>query len=369
MRFRNHFVAIAFLAAILTQSAAAQTGTIVGTVKMSDGGPVVGRPVTLSTEWDTVRTITSATGAFRFENVADGRYELRILLLGRAPWSQAIDIRGGITVSVNATLRPTVRSLSRVLVTGVRTGVYGEIGDLTNYKPLDSARVEVIGFRSTATTGSGGRFKIDSVQGGRSYVVRISRPGYEVKTVSIQVPARGAYELNAYLEPGIDRSAKDEYLWREFDNRADWGGNNAALITRADLVGGPRASLASALARARPLLLKGLRLHPQALSNPGSAIYPCIFVNGRPAPGSVLLDYFELGDIEAIEAYGPGTQQWDRLVGKFAGPRPLHACGQIVEMSMGFEPTNGYTTTMRVPLGVTAESRTMIGVLVIWLRQ
>ena len=369
MPFRTHGVAIAVLAAILTQSAAAQTGTIIGTVKMSDGGPVVGRPVTLATEWDTVRTITSATGAFRFDNVADGRYELRILLLGRAPWSQAIDIRGGITVSLNATLRPTVRSLSRVLVTGVRTGVYGEIGDLTNYKPLDSARVEVIGFRSTAITGGGGRFLIDSVQGGRSYVVRVSRPGYQVKTVSIRVPERGGYELNAYLEPGIDRSGKDESLWREFDNRADWGGNNAALITRADLVGGPRASLASALALARPLLLKGLRLHPQALSNPGSAIYPCIFVNGRPAPGSVLLDYFELGDIEAIEAYGPGTQQWDRLVGKFAGTRPMQPCGQIVEMSMGFTPTDGYATTMRAPLGVTAESRTMIGVLVIWLRQ
>ena len=251
----------------------------------------------------------------------------------------------------------------------VRTGVYGEIGDLTNYKPLDSARVEVIGFRSAVTTANSGRFSIDSVASGRSYVVRISRPGYQVKTVSVRVPERGGYELNAYLEPGLDRSAKDEYLWREFDNRADWGGNNAALITRADLVGGPHASLASTLALARPLLLKGLRLHPQALSNPGSAIYPCIFVNGRPAPGSILLDYFELGDIEAIEAYAPGTQQWDRLVGKFAGPRPMHACGQIVEMSMGFAPTDGYETTMRVPLGVTAESRTMIGILVIWLRQ
>jgi hypothetical protein len=356
-----------FLAAMLPQPAMAQSGTIVGTVKTSDGGPVVGRPVTLSTEWDTVRTITASNGAFRFDNVADGRYQLRILLIGSAPWSQAIDIRGGITVSINATLKPRVRSLGRVLVTGQRTGVYGEIGDLTNYKPLDSARVEVIGFRAATTTSGGGRFMIDSVVGGRSYVVRVSRPGYQMKTVSIRVPERGAFELNAYLEPGADRSGKDELLWREFDNRADWGGNEAALITRADLVGGPRASLASALALARPLLMKGLRLHPAALSNPGTAIYPCIFVNGRPAGGSMLLDYFELGDIEAIEVYAPGTVQWDRLVGRFAGSRPLHPCGQAVDRSMIINALND--SKVSIPLGRDVDTRGMIGVLVIWLRQ
>jgi hypothetical protein len=369
MRLHLYGIVMAFLAASLTQGAWAQTGTILGTVKTSDGGPVVGRPVLLATEWDTVRTVTSSRGTFRFDNVADGRYEVRILLLGSAPWSQAIDIRDGITVSLDATLRSATRRLNRVIVTGMRTGVYGEIGDITSYKPIDDAVVEVIGFRSADTTTNGGRFTLSQVRGGRSYVVRISRPGYEVKTVSVQVPERGGFELNAYLDPGLDRSNKDEHLWREFDNRADWGGTNAALITRADLIGGPRASLASALTLARPLLLKGLRIHPQAISNPGSAIYPCIFVNGRPAPGSVLLDYFELGEIEAIEAYGPGSLQWDRLVGKFAGPRPMHPCGQTTEMSMGFTPTDGYATTMRVPLGVTAESKTMIGVLVIWLRQ
>lgn len=364
MRFRTPGVAIALLAATLAPSALAQTGTIVGTVKMSDGGPVVGRPVTLATEWDTVRTITSSTGAFRFENVADGRYELRILLLGRAPWSQAIDIRGGITVSVNATLRPTVRSLSRVLVTGVRTGVYGEIGDLTNYKPLDSARVEVIGYRSAVTTANNGRFSIDSVAGGRSYVVRVSRPGYQVKTVSVRVPERGGFELNAYLEPGIDRSAKDELLWREFDNRAYYGGNNAALITRADLVGGAKASLASALTLARPVLMKGLRLHWDALSSPGTSVYPCIFVNGRYAPQGVLLDQFELGDIEAIEVYAPGTLQHERLVGKFAASAPPYACGAAPSRHIAFD-----STTIKIPLGAEMGSRQMISVLVIWLRK
>lgn len=166
MRLRSCGIVMAILAAALTQSVAAQTGTIVGTVKTSDGGPVVGRPVTLSTEWDTVRTTTSSTETFRFDRVADGRYDLQILLLGSAPWSQSVDIRNGITVSINATLRPTVRRLNRVLITGQRTGVFGEIGDLTSYKPVDSAIVEVIGFRAADTTHNGGRFSMDSVRGG-----------------------------------------------------------------------------------------------------------------------------------------------------------------------------------------------------------
>jgi hypothetical protein len=364
MRFRSYGIVVAILVSTLAPSALAQTGTVVGSVKTSDGGPVVGRAVTLSTEWDTVRTVTTSNGSFRFDKIADGRYELRILMPGRAPWSTAIDIRGGITVSVHAILRPTFRQLPTVRVTGLRTGVFGEIGDLTNYKPLDSARVEVIGFRAATTTSNGGRFSLDSVAAGRSYVVRISRRGYQLKTVSIRVPERGGFELNAYLEPGIDRSAKDELLWREFDNRANYGGNNAALITRADLVGGPHASLASALALARPLLMKGLRLHWDALSRPGTAVYPCIFVNGRAAPQGVLLDQFELGDIEAIEVYGPGSLQYERLAGKFAAPPLPYACGARPSRYIAFEKTS-----IRIPLGDEMGSAQMISVLVIWLRQ
>src|SRR5688572_8471174 len=193
MRSRLPSIVVAILAITLARSAMAQAGTIVGTVTTADGGPVVGRVVTLSTEWDSVRTTTASNGAFRFDNVADGRYELRILMPGRTPWSTAIDIRGGVTVSVNAILRPTIRRLPSVRVTGLRTGVYGEIGDLTTYKPLDSARVQVLGFRAATITSQDGRFMIDSVAGGRSYVVRISRGGYQVKTVSVQVPERGGF--------------------------------------------------------------------------------------------------------------------------------------------------------------------------------
>jgi hypothetical protein len=110
--------------------------------------------------------------------------------------------------------------------------------------------------------------------------------------------------------------------------------------------------------------MKGLRVHWDALSDPGTGVYPCIFVNGRSAPQGVLLDYFELGQIEAIEAYGYGTQQWDRLVGKFAASPPMHPCGAAPSRHIGFA-----STTIRIPLGREMGSRQMIAVVVIWLRQ
>ena len=120
----------------------------------------------------------------------------------------------------------------------------------------------------------------------------------------------------------------------------------------------------------RAVLVKGLRLHWAALSNPAAAVYPCIFVNGRAAPLGVVLDQFELGDIEAVEVYGPETLQHDRLVGKFAASPPTHLCGAPPDRSMGFAPSSeGILTTMRVPLGREPGSRQMISALVIWLRQ
>src|SRR5262245_18086511 len=104
MRSHVFCISAAFLGIKLSQSAKAEAGTVVGTVREADGGPVDGRLVTLSTEWDTLQIRTAAYGTFRFDTIADGRDELRIILPGRSPWSQAIDIRNGITVSVNATL-------------------------------------------------------------------------------------------------------------------------------------------------------------------------------------------------------------------------------------------------------------------------
>ena len=66
------------------------------------------------------------------------------------------------------------------------------MGDITTLAPLDSALVQIVGSRSIDTTRGGGRFNLDRVPGGRSYVVRVVRPGYEIGTLP-----------GSYFSPGI----------------------------------------------------------------------------------------------------------------------------------------------------------------------
>lgn len=346
-----------------------QVGSVTGTVRSTEGGVLAGTLVTLAIERTVLNTRTDATGAFRFSNVVDGRHELRVTLPGYSPWVQPVDLTGGMTVSVGVTLRQLVQQLDSVVVTAERSGVFGIVGDITTLATLDSALVQIVGFRSVDTTGGGGRFSLDRVPGGRSYVVRVVRPGYETRAVGIAVPAKGGFELIAFLEPGSDRRMNDEFLWREFDNRVIYGGSSAALVTRADLGGVAKANLMTRLTQARPIFLKGLRLHTSALSDPMSPTYPCIFVNGRLAPRSTVLDQFAVGEIVAIEAYGYGTLQYERLAGKLSSmPTGRVACGSPPRRYVTYQGPTG-APGIKGPPVVEPNAKSMVAVVVIWLRQ
>lgn len=370
MRFVVGRAVLAACIAVTPLGVGAQTGQVTGVVHSTDGRPVAGTLVTLDTDQMIATTRTDGSGVFRFDNVVEGRHELRVTFPGYSPWVRFVDVKEGATVSVDVVFRPSVQMLDSVVVSATRTGVFGMIGDMTTLAPLDSAVVQVIGFRSADTTSDGGRFQLDRVQGGRSYVVRVSRPGYETRAISISVPSKGGFELTAFLDPGSERRTNNEGLWREFDNRLNYGGMSAALITRADLGGLAKSSLEPSLLRARPLIMKGLRLHPRALQDPMSPTYPCIYVNGRLASRFTLLDQFEVGEIVAIEAYGYGTLQWDRLAGKLSLlMKRSPACGVPPTRSQVFEgPTPGSPGLRTRPVSepYTKES---IGVIVIWLRQ
>ena len=364
----RHLAGLLLFISLTSPTATAQTGRVSGTVRIPEGNPVAGVLVTLTAGFPIRSARTDAAGSFRFVGVAEGSLELRVTLPGFSPWLRRLDVKNGATVSVDVVIQPLVQTLDSALVTAMRSGIFGVIADMETLKLLDSAVVQVIGFRSADTTRNGGEFNLHRVTGGRNYVVRVARRGYRTRVASVTVPTRGGVELLAFLEPGTDRRTKDENVWREFDNRAHYGGNNTALVTRADLGGVARSNLMTRLMQARPLLLKSLRLHPAAVYDPMSPAYPCIFVNGRPAPQSTLLDQFAVGDIEAIEAYGFGTQQHERLAGKFAAMSMGRPCGAAPTRSMTFEgPTKG-EPGFRTPAIRESTARGMIAVVVIWLR-
>jgi outer membrane receptor protein involved in Fe transport len=110
MRLRNlaALVAVTLLAA-LPVVAQEQVGSIEGVIKDAQGGAVVGATVVAkSAKGASAESVTDATGTYRFNALAPGRYELTANLSGFAPAKvQNVDLRLGQQLSINMTLSPS----------------------------------------------------------------------------------------------------------------------------------------------------------------------------------------------------------------------------------------------------------------------
>jgi hypothetical protein len=346
----------------------AQNGTVSGTVRSADGNPVAAALVTIATDRLILTARSGNDGRFALSDVPAGRHEMRVSVPGFAPWSRVIELTAGGSSAVEVTLQPAAQRLDSVAVLARRPGVYGVIGDITDLKPLAGAVVQVVGSRSADTTDESGVFAAPKVAAGRSYMIRITKPGYLTRTVSIAIPARSGFELQAYLTPADGEEPNLDVFFREFDNRVAYGGNNAALVTRSDLGDNLRSSIFTALRHSRTLIQKGLRFHQLALGDPLSPTYPCVFVNGRLAPRTTTLDYFSVGEIESVEVYGGGTLQFDRLAGRLAAVIPGRVpCGAAPSRVQTFgDGTKGPVYSVE---SKEIGHREMVAVVVIWLRQ
>ena len=109
MRLRNlaAIVAAALFAAV-PAVAQEQTGSIEGVVRDAQGGAMVGATVAaLNAAGVSREAVTDATGTYRFNALAPGRYELTANLSGFAPAKvQNVDLRLGQQLSINMTLSP-----------------------------------------------------------------------------------------------------------------------------------------------------------------------------------------------------------------------------------------------------------------------
>jgi outer membrane receptor protein involved in Fe transport len=77
--------AVLLVVVLFTTNARAQSGTVVGTVVDESGGVVPGAEVVLVGPTSRQTATSGPTGAFRFENVAPGTYQLTVLMASFAP--------------------------------------------------------------------------------------------------------------------------------------------------------------------------------------------------------------------------------------------------------------------------------------------
>jgi TonB-linked SusC/RagA family outer membrane protein len=165
------------VAALLVGSvapAAAQQGTITGTVIDQAGGAVSRARVLLGAT--NHGAVTNQQGKYVIAGVAAGTYELRVAIIGYAGETQNVTVEAGQSVTADFRLKPVALSLDAVLVTAsgeqrarenasdiarIRAAEVTETQPITNMSDLLSGRAAGINvLPSTGLVGGGSRIRI-----------------------------------------------------------------------------------------------------------------------------------------------------------------------------------------------------------------
>ena len=202
-----------------------------GVVRDTIGFPIDGVEVTIPSSHR--RTISVGNGAFQFEDIAPGKYEVRVRKFGYAPQVRTIvvDSAGGAGAFA---MVPIPASLLPVVSSAVRGGLSGVVGD-TAFHPLSGAQVRVVGHSNVTFTDSSGAFYMPVRPG--TYSVAISEPGYDFKVIGVIVPADSGRRITAYLTPQSHApSVREAHNLEDFASRMAWRTvSNSKVFTRAEL--------------------------------------------------------------------------------------------------------------------------------------
>lgn len=197
-------VGLALLASIAAGQAAvgqqpaprpAGPGTIVGVVLDTIGNPV--DSVELLVGSIQRRTRSGPDGTFRFDDIKPGKYNVAARRPGYYPQvrSVVVDDKGG---TVSFSLAPGVRALPPVVSSAPLGGLSGVIGD-TAYNIVSGALISVVASDHRARSDSMGLFHI-ALKAGK-YMVRVERPGYRSRLVSVTIPNDSGRRMTVWLTP------------------------------------------------------------------------------------------------------------------------------------------------------------------------
>jgi hypothetical protein len=154
------------------------------------------------------RTMTSADGHFRFDDVKPGTYELSTRRLGFFPQVRAVKV-GDAGGAVSFKLVRTSYGLPPVVTTSTRLGLSGVVGD-TAYNIVADADVSVLASDRHTRSDSTGAFSLDVKPG--SHVVRVTRPGFAPRMVSVTIPPDSGRRIVIWLTP-MDRGSAARDAW------------------------------------------------------------------------------------------------------------------------------------------------------------
>ena len=284
-------------------SAQDSVGVVRGVVRNETGRPIEYALVTFEPDGVNRQARTDREGRFSFSGATPGQRTIRVTFVGYLPHQDTVSVPAR-AIDIEITLQTAIAKLPGVEVTARRTGLYGSVIAKDSLLPVPDARIEVLGARSSDTTGTDGAFNFPKLKPG-SYIVRVRHTQFESRNVSIVVPAEGGTQLDMVVERGIlSRDAHMEQLYREMDQRLHWKGLTSAMISREELKGLPTTGVDASLFAVPQVMKAGFYPAREGWES------ACLFVDGLPRPGATISD-FNIEDIEAIEIYGPPMDRND----------------------------------------------------------
>jgi hypothetical protein len=179
------------------------------------------------------RTFTSASGAFRFDDVRPGTYDLRARRIGFAPQVRRVSVDKDKGGSARFILLPVPYALPPVVTSSPRGGLSGVVGD-TAFNPLPGAGVYAIGSGRRTVADSVGAFFLD-VKADR-YMVEVTLPGYGRKLLSVTVPRDSGRHITVWMTRSTATSGYRESVALEaLRHRFMLRGATARFFTREDM--------------------------------------------------------------------------------------------------------------------------------------
>lgn len=340
VRIALHAASILVLALTTADGVDAQAPARVihGTVRDSASGQTLsGAVVELAGPSIRLNARSDQQGAFQFNRLAAGRYQLTVREIGFLETSRGVDVSER-DATITISLAPATQRLDTVRVRANVTAVYGVVGTTAGLRPLADATVQVIGSQQKAITDSAGRFFIMLKKGG-SYFVRARREGFADQFIPLDVPNDRAIETFILLDTGTVATGSDG-LWDEFDERLHWEGQHGALVPGEQLTrwGG---STSDAIRGSQAFVRKGLQLTQNV----------CLFVNGVPKPGWPL-DAIPPDQIATVELYTSTGDETNTLFSRWPKHAPCGAGSGTVS-----SPTSPY------------DKKSIIQYAVVWLRK
>jgi hypothetical protein len=297
-------------------------GSVVGAVTDANGAPL-DADVTFGSAKN--RVTTGPSGRFRFDEIKAGKYTITARRVGYFPRTASVSI-GDAGAVVLLTLVALPNRLPAVITSAERGGLSGYVGD-TLLGPIADAQIEIIGENRRATTDTAGEFHI-SVSTGK-YMVKVSRPNFATRMVSVTVPAFSGRRMEVSLVPASHgASNRDEAAARALQARLVR--RNAAyskLFTAEDMEKAGFKSLGQVASSGAvqyvdnscPVML------PALADNPG--------VEGLPR-GSVPLWSLDAADLEFVEIYSSkparNTQKSILSGPRVARPAQASKCPMII---------------------------------------